>query len=514
MLFVWYNHHMENNTAAASLAALSPNFTPEVITAHLSPIEELLKAKESSVFVSDQKLSSLLASAISGYDFVNMGHLLDYARDGIERGLFNKINLENVIIHALTPRSSGFREKAEWIQKRGFDIQLSLDSPDRHIKAWATAKEEDVFDWAIEGLLKLPPSQQRRKVFNKILANLFSEHNNFNTSPWEITRRTARRIDIVEQACPGLVREFVSSLPAYCPTPQRRAAEDPVYREGLDRRRRLMVFFLHTMVSGMTQHIADWLDPSRYGTPKSVNTMFEAAVYSLYTPSYEASRHAWIAISRALSARTQAQEYWNKQTRASNLQPIYHDHRPEKERFPSQYRVFGEWVIGRDGRYSVSDNDSPRWDDQVPMNPIGRLLGNKNYIIESLSSTAQGREKIVDTMMSHPAFMAYGFAMFGQDLLSWEQAAKFDGFRDKHGYGAARYALCVCSPITSSFDVVLHRMLRKYKGLCDDASPPLESLFISPSARAKFQAMELRKIASKATRQSEIKREKNSSFRM
>ena len=94
--------------------------------------------------------------------------------------------------------------------------------------------------------------------------------------------------------------------------------------------------------------------------------------------------------------------------------------------------------------------------------------------------------------------MAYGFSSFGEDLLRWDEASALDGFRDKDGYGAARYLLSLSTPAASTFDVMLHRCLRQRKAICDDAEPSLLGLFVDPTNRAKFMAMELKKVSKEA----------------
>lgn len=253
------------------------------------------------------------------------------------------------------------------------------------------------------------------------------------------------------------------------------------------------------MVSQDAEGIADWLDPSRYGTPNSVNFLFEAAVSISYRgsrPKACESTVVWASLARAIELRPQARVYWEKHSHPSRPRPVLSSNRPPSSSFPSQSRLFGEVVLGRGNTHWKN------WDLSLPMEPLGRMLGASDPLVKSLSATPEGRDNIVQVMKSHPVFMAYGFACLGTEILSWEQAKQFDGFRDRHGYGAARYALSICSAVPSSFDVSLHRYLRQYKGLCDDEHPQLEKLFIDPRSEAKYKAMELRKVSRPAKKKS------------
>ena len=323
-------------------------------------------------------------------------------------------------------------------------------------------------------------------------------------------RKTVRRFEQIEKARPGIVREWVSSLPGYDKYPYSSTdSTDNSIKEQLATRHHLERFFVRTLSSQNSRVIADWLDPAKYGTPKSVNILFEAAV----SVSYHKSTHVisesavvWATLSRAIDSRPQAKQYWEKQSHFSKLRPTLALNRPKTELFPSQRSLFDNPIVGRDHPTRLANDKVPRWDCSLPMEPLGRLLGAGDPLAKGLATTPEGRSKIIDVMKSHPVFMAYGFACLGADILSWKEAEQLDGFRDEHGYGAARYALSLCSPVKSDFDVNLHRYLRQYKGICDDASPALDGLFIDETSQAKYKSMELKRISREVVKEKGTRR--------
>jgi hypothetical protein len=301
----------------------------------------------------------------------------------------------------------------------------------------------------------------------------------------------ARRVEAIELARPGIVRQWLSEVPRHNPASNMNSNSNASSPELEKRHRRdhLHRFFKSALRSSCPEKLANWLDPGCYGHPVCAHLIMESGLETGGDTSL-----MWSNLSRALACRPAAQAFWAKQTRPGNLVPVMYENKVLGEHFPSQHKVFTDFRVGRN-RYSGNQQAEKNADDRLPLDLLGRLMAKDDPFIKRLPSVPGGKEQIIACMKSHPVFMAHGFARYGADLLAWKEAEALDDFRDVHGYGAARYALSLCNYVTSSFDVCLHRYLRQRKPLCDDQLPKLDLLFVEEAAKSKYRAMELRKTA-------------------
>lgn len=483
---------------SAPLSPVSSFFTPSPP----SLWNEAKKDDESGctrVPISWGSFQKALREIVKGHDYALIEEALAHAKELSANGVHPSVN--EVIVSAMSSAGAFSAEKMEWLAKRGHDIRPTLESSQKDHATWAGSHSDSAFDWAFASPASLPDSLQRAQVLKVWLGAVIKGHAEYAKGDVDITLWTSRRVEAIEDARPGIVREWLSKLPKY-------GAEKEIKPEERAERDGLSLFFTHLLLASCPEKLADWLDPGRYGHPASANILMETAVRFSFKNTSSTGRvqtsacSVWSNLSRALEIRPAARKFWEQQTRPGKLSTIEETNRPSSLAFPSQEHVFEQASFGRNNYYQANKSlEERRFDLTLPMDPLGRLLGSNDDYISHVASTPHGRSMIIESMKSHPAFMVYGFGRFGEDLLRWDEATALEGFRDVYGYGAARYLLATCNRVASVFDVALHRCLRQRKGICDNAQPILDSLFVEPANRAKYMSMELKKAARSVTKE-------------
>lgn len=487
----------ENTTEkTAPVVAISPFFVPSTPSSWndaKSQSEDERVSKRTPLNWS--RFQGAFKDIVAGHDYALLEEALGHARKLTANGVEPSVNA--VLISTMNRAGAFSHEKVSWLAQQGHAIQPSLASSEKEHESWANSHSDQAFDWAFSFLSKLPDTPERDQALKIWLDAIVSGHSSYAHGATDITLWVSRRVEAVESTRPGIVREWLSKLPRYDSDEETSKVVEPV-------RNNLSLFFEHLLAGACPEKLADWLDPGRYGHPKSAHLLMETAVQFSFGNKSRVQMGAaavWTNFSRALAVRPAAQNFWQKQSRPGKLSPILDSNRPSSYGFTSQEHVFKKIRFG-DASYGAKGALKDRQADLLlPMDPLGRLLGSKDDYINHIASTSQGRAMIIESMKSHPAFMAYGFGRFGEDLLRWDEASALNGFRDVYGYGAARYLLATCNHVPSVFDVVLHRCLRQRQEICDEAEPVLNNLFVEPSNRAKFMAMELKKTARTVTKE-------------
>lgn len=435
-----------------------------------------------------------LSSIVAGHDRALLDNALATAKS-IWRG--EAPGLARAIVEGLVRPSAFTLDKVLWLEGQGQDVRPTLQVGEDDIKSWATAKDDAAFDWALAPVAGMPDSEARDRVLSLWLGEVINgfasrESDSTATALW-----VSRRVHAIEAARPGIVREWLSTIPKY--------GSSETDEKLIKHRDQLRACFSRLLVAACPEVLADWLDPGCFGHPTCAHILMESAMEESIKNDRELNRTREVLgnLSRALAVRPAAQEFWNRQSRPGHLVPTDANNRVWSSVFPGQNHAFGRQRFGKQGGYGYggSGRDTPkdRDDAKLPLDPLGRLLATRNDgYVDHVARQPGGRAQIIECMKSHPAFMAYGFSRFGEDLLRWDEASAMDGFRDKDGYGAARYLLSLSTPVASTFDVMLHRCLRQRKAICDDAEPSLLGLFVDPTNRAKFMAMELKKVSKEA----------------
>lgn len=507
---------MENTTKKQDIFSLPGNFTPlstrEYLALHNVKFDE---TDASNIYLSaNRPFETIVTEVFSCQDtnFIQepVNAMVEMAN--LDEKFYSSI-CKRIVMY-FNSRVTNFEEwKFKYIQHAGLQLQVSVESPVEAVSRWADINNNDLFRWIFSPLLAAPSSSSKEVLLIRALDNMTRYFYSRGFQQNDMFELFHERVSLIEDSCPGIVRTWLSRLPEYTTKPRKNSQENP-WEDSMSIRKGLMDTFNLGLMRGCHAQLAQWLDPSRFGTQKSVDTLFESVLACVYKQNHADFDDVHIALrtfSRALATCPAARDYIEKQSGSNREHRVYSSHRPYWNVFPSQEILFGAKVIGSQHDHEL-DQEGDRFDDRLPMNVLGRLMGagtsspSKANFVYRMADNDAGREKIIDVMMAHPAFMAYGFALFGVDLLEWKQASKLDGFRDRYGYGAARYALSTCPPTVSNFDPLLHRLLRKKKELCDTSAPLLENLFVSESSKQKYQALELRKISRKVEKQNKVKR--------